>query len=53
MRAVRLRPEENRYDIGNHIAYFKTFIDYAIEDPECGPEILAYLEHKMAELKRR
>ena len=52
VRAVRLRGEEKRYDIGNHIAYFKTFVDYAVEDPECGPEILTYLEHKVAELKR-
>ena len=48
VRAVRLAPGETRYDIGNHLAYFKTFIDYAVEDPDCGSEILAYMEEKLA-----
>ena len=42
VRAVRLRPGEVRYDIGNHRAYFKTFIDYALQPiqsmgPRCVP----------------
>jgi len=44
VRAVSLQEGEQRYDIGNHRAYFKTFIDYAVTDPECGQEMLAYLK---------
>ena len=38
VRAVRLRGQETRYDIGNHPAYFRTFIDFALDDPEWGEE---------------
>tara|TARA_Y100000588_G_C14058152_1_gene840201 strand:- start:1 stop:921 length:921 start_codon:yes stop_codon:yes gene_type:complete len=48
VRAVKLAPGETRYDIGNHLAYFKTFIDYAIEDPHSGPEIINYMRKKLA-----
>jgi len=44
VRAVCLRPGEVRYDIGNHRAYFKTFIDYALADPEYGAEMRSYME---------
>jgi UTP--glucose-1-phosphate uridylyltransferase len=43
VRGIRLGAGEQRYDIGNHRAYFKTFIDYALADPECGHEIRDYL----------
>jgi len=43
VRAVRLTPAEQRCDIGNHRAYFQTFIDYALADPQLGPDLLAYL----------
>ena len=52
VRAVRLTPAERRYDIGNHLAYFETFIDYAADDPECGPQVIAYMERKLEELRR-
>jgi UTP--glucose-1-phosphate uridylyltransferase len=44
VRALSLQGDEIRYDIGNHRAYFKTFIDYALADPECGDEMRAYLQ---------
>jgi UTP--glucose-1-phosphate uridylyltransferase len=44
VRAVCLRPGEVRYDIGNHRAYFKTFIDYALADPEYGAEMRSYMK---------
>jgi len=50
VRALRLTPSEQRYDIGNHRAYFRTFIDYALADPECGPELLAYVREKLENL---
>jgi len=43
VRAVRLAPDEKRHDIGNHRAYFQTFIDYALEDPEWGEATATYL----------
>ena len=52
VRAVRLAPAERRYDIGNHLAYFETFIDYAAADSEYGPQIIAYMEQKLEELRR-
>ncbi|NKB66853.1 MAG: hypothetical protein GKR89_07325 [Candidatus Latescibacteria bacterium] len=48
VRAVQLTQQERRYDIGNHQVYFKTFIDYALEDPYCGAQIRAYLKEKLA-----
>lgn len=47
VRAVQLAPGEQRYDIGNHRTYFKTFIDYALADPEWGAEIRAYMQEKL------
>lgn len=48
VRAVRLREDETRYDIGNHSAYFRTFIDYALKDPEWGEETADYLARRLA-----
>ena len=50
VRAVQLAPSETRHDIGNHAAYFKTFADYALNDPEIGPEFERYLRQKLADL---
>ena len=49
VRAVRLGADEQRYDIGNHLSYFTTFIDYALDDPEWGAQIRAYLRKKLAD----
>ena len=48
VRAVCLSANEQRYDIGNHLSYFATFIDYALDDPEWGAQIRAYLREKLA-----
>lgn len=37
--AVPLEGDEVRYDIGNFADYFKTFIRFAAEDPEYGPQV--------------
>ena len=49
VRAVRLSADEQRCDIGNHLSYFATFIDYALADPEWGAQIRAYLREKLAD----
>ncbi|MBK37291.1 MAG: hypothetical protein CME26_17440 [Gemmatimonadetes bacterium] len=43
VQCVPLAQGETRYDIGNHIGYFKAFIDYALADPDCGDEVRSYL----------
>ena len=49
VRAVRLSADEQRCDIGNHLSYFATFIDYALDDPEWGEQIRTYLREKLAD----
>lgn len=49
VRAVRLGADEQRYDIGNHLSYFTSFIDYALDDPEWGAQIRTYLRAKLAD----
>lgn len=44
VRCVSLAEDEIRYDIGNHESYYKAFIDYALQDPNCGEAIRAYLK---------
>jgi UTP--glucose-1-phosphate uridylyltransferase len=34
--AVRLGPDEKRYDIGNFPSYYETFVEFALADPEHG-----------------
>jgi UTP--glucose-1-phosphate uridylyltransferase len=36
--AVKLEPNEKRYDIGNFPSYFETFVEFALADPVYGPE---------------
>jgi len=47
VRAVRLAPTERRHDIGSHRAYFRTFVDYALDDPELGPGLREYLRARL------
>ena len=47
VRAVRVGEGEQRYDIGNHRAYFRTFVDFALEDPEWGPDLMDYLRERI------
>ncbi len=49
VRAVRLNADEQRCDIGNYPSYFAAFIDYALDDPEWGPQVRAYLYKKLAD----
>lgn len=42
--AVRLSPNEKRYDIGNFPSYFETFVEFALADPVYGPEFRATVE---------
>ena len=35
--AVKLPPNEKRYDIGNFPSYFETFVEFALADPMYGP----------------
>lgn len=44
---VRIPSGERRYDIGNFPSYFEAFVDFALEDPDCGPDLRAYLEARL------
>jgi len=42
--AVRLQPDEKRYDIGNFPSYFETFVEFALADPLYGAGFRKTLE---------
>ncbi len=42
--AVKLAPDENRYDIGNFPSYFETFVEFALADPAHGAAFRKVLE---------
>jgi UTP--glucose-1-phosphate uridylyltransferase len=42
--AVKLPPNEKRYDIGNFPSYFETFVEFALADPVYGAEFRATVE---------
>jgi UTP--glucose-1-phosphate uridylyltransferase len=42
--AIKLPPNEKRYDIGNFPSYFETFVEFALADPIHGEEFRASLE---------
>jgi UTP--glucose-1-phosphate uridylyltransferase len=44
VRAVSLKEDERRYDIGSHTSYYKAFIDFALRDPQCGEAVRTYLK---------
>jgi UTP--glucose-1-phosphate uridylyltransferase len=46
--AVKLTPEEKRYDIGNFPSYFESFVEFALADPVYGAEFRRVLERLMA-----
>lgn len=46
--AVKLPPNEKRYDIGNFPSYFETFVEFALADPLYGEEFRANLERMLA-----
>jgi UTP--glucose-1-phosphate uridylyltransferase len=46
--AVKLLPEEKRYDIGNFPSYFESFVEFALADPAYGGEFRRVLERLLA-----
>ena len=42
--AVKLAPDEKRYDIGNFPSYFETFVEFALADPVYGPQFRCVVE---------
>lgn len=40
---IRLPPSERRFDIGNFESYFKAFLEFALADPEYGPELRQFV----------
>lgn len=42
--AVKLSPNERRYDIGNFPSYFETFVEFALADPLYGPDLRRAIE---------
>lgn len=42
--AVKLTPQEKRYDIGNFPSYFESFVEFALADPVYGAEFRRVLE---------
>jgi UTP--glucose-1-phosphate uridylyltransferase len=42
--AVKLPPQEKRYDIGNFPSYFETFVEFALADPVYGAEFRETVE---------
>src|SRR4051812_13453450 len=51
--AVKLTPEEKRYDIGNFPSYFETFVAFALADPIYGAGFRETLERMLAEMRAR
>ena len=47
VRCLKLGPGEKRYDIGNHQAYFRAFVDFALMDEEYGYTVRQYLQRKL------
>jgi UTP--glucose-1-phosphate uridylyltransferase len=50
VRAVRLRADERRYDIGNFESYFRAFIDFALDDEKYGYMVRQYVKRKARDL---
>jgi len=46
--AVKLTPEEKRYDIGNFPSYFESFVEFALADPLYGADFRVALERLLA-----
>ena len=52
VRAVQMSPAERRFDIGNHSAYYETFIEFALADPECGQNLTAKLLNRLSSVEK-
>ena len=51
--AVKLTPEEKRYDIGNFPSYFESFVAFALADPIYGAEFRDTLERMLSEMRAK
>jgi UTP--glucose-1-phosphate uridylyltransferase len=51
--AVKLTPQEKRYDIGNFPSYFESFVAFALADPIYGADFREALERMLAEMRTR
>jgi UTP--glucose-1-phosphate uridylyltransferase len=40
---LRLPPGENRFDIGNFDSYFRAFVEFALDDPQYGASLTAFV----------
>ena len=49
VRCVRLKPDEQRYDIGMPLTYYRAFVDFALSDPQHGEALRQYLREKLGE----
>ncbi len=47
VRCLRLQPDEQRYDIGTPMTYYRAFADFALRDPQHGPAFARYLREKL------
>lgn len=45
--AVKLPPNEKRYDVGNFPSYFETFVEFALADPAYGPGFRKVIERML------
>ena len=48
VRCLRLRPDEQRYDIGTPETYYRAFVDFALADPDHGAALACYLRDKLS-----
>jgi UTP--glucose-1-phosphate uridylyltransferase len=46
--AYKLPAGEKRYDIGNFPSYYETFVEFALADPDYGPEFRQTIERMLA-----
>lgn len=46
---IRLPAGDARYDIGNFGAYYRAFIEFALEDPDYADEVRAFIKEKLGE----
>jgi UTP--glucose-1-phosphate uridylyltransferase len=47
VRCLRLQPDEQRYDIGTPMTYYRAFADFALRDPQHGAAFARYLREKL------
>jgi len=44
---LRFRPGEKRHDIGNYGSYFRTFLHFALQDPDCADALRAAIREEL------